>query len=287
MGQPIVVVEKPSIANPGMVRFETNRAITGMGHEVYPAGTEVRGDSPPDELARRLLAHGGIAGIHINGSVVTVDLEKGARTDGMREIIEGLYIHYPPSLTDPDVAVADADAPETEGEAVEQAAAAPAEVAPDPKHTEGETDADVAVAESSGPSSTEAPAPSSTSSAAPTADVDEETEADVQQAEGDAPTLDQAPAGGTPSDPPADDPTTVATEAGSDGEPAAGADTIDPEKAADAAAEDEARSSERAAETDDPEAAATTASGTDADADSERPAAGAADRAPLDPGEDP
>ncbi len=36
MGQPIVVVEKPSIANPGMVRFETNRALTGMGHELLP-----------------------------------------------------------------------------------------------------------------------------------------------------------------------------------------------------------------------------------------------------------
>jgi hypothetical protein len=50
---------------------------------------------------------------------------------------------------------------------------------------------------------------------------------------------------------------------------------------------DEARSSEAAAEGDDPEAAATTASGTDPDADSDRPATGAAERAPLDPGESP
>lgn len=290
MGQPIVVVEKPSIANPGMVRFETNRAITGMGHERYVAGAEVRGDRPPDELARRLLAHGGIESVHINGSVVTVDLEKGARTEGMREIIETLYIHYPASTEDPAVAVADADAPETQGEAVEQASAAPAEVAPDPKHTDGETAADAAVADSSGPSSSSssseaAPAPSSTSSASTTADADEETEADVQAAEGDAPTLDQAPAGGTPSDPPADDPTTVAGEG--DAGPVPGGDTNDPEKAADAAAVDEARASERAPETDDPEAAATTASGTDADADSSRPPSSAAARTPLDQGENP
>jgi hypothetical protein len=138
MGQPIVVIEKRSIANPGMVRFETNRAITGMGHEVYPAGTEVRGDRPPDEIARRLYAHGGIEGIHINGSVVTVDLAKGARTDGMREIIESLFIHYPPTADDPEQAVADADAPESAGEVEEQKAAAPAEVAPDPKHTDAD-----------------------------------------------------------------------------------------------------------------------------------------------------
>ena len=68
MGQSIVVLEKPS-SNPGVVRFETNRAITGMGHERYVAGTEVWGHRPPDELARRLLARGGVAGVQINGNV--------------------------------------------------------------------------------------------------------------------------------------------------------------------------------------------------------------------------
>lgn len=119
MGQPIVVVEKPSVANPGMVRFVTNRALTGMGHERYVPG-EVRGDRPPDELARRLLARGGIEVIHVNGSVVTVDLAKGYDSDGIREIIEGLYIHYPPT----DDSVTDADQPETEGDLAETVDAA-------------------------------------------------------------------------------------------------------------------------------------------------------------------
>jgi hypothetical protein len=213
MGQPIVVVEKPSIANPGMVRFETNRSITGMGHEVYPAGTEVRGDRPPDELARRLLAHGGVAGIHMNGSVVTVDLEKGHGTDGLREIIESLYIHYPPTLDDPDAAVADADAPETEGELVEQEAAAPADEAPAPEHPEPVPAAEAAAEELDAAAAETAEPP-----AAPAADAeaepDEVTDADVQQVEGDAPTTDQAPVGGTPSDPPADaeDPATAPTD---------------------------------------------------------------------------
>lgn len=95
MGQPIVVVEKPSVANPGVVRFETNRALTGMGHERYVADTEVRGDRPPDELARRLFARGGVAAVHVNGNVVTVDLAKGHGTDGLRTIIEDLYVFYP------------------------------------------------------------------------------------------------------------------------------------------------------------------------------------------------
>lgn len=123
MGQPIVVIEKPSVANPGMVRFETNRALTGMSHERYRAGTEVRGNRPPDELARRLLARGGIGAVHMNGSVVTVDLEKGSDSSGLREIIEGLFIYYP-AEGQADVVEEDADQPTSDGELVEQVAAA-------------------------------------------------------------------------------------------------------------------------------------------------------------------
>jgi hypothetical protein len=34
MGQPVTVIEKPSSVS-GVVRFETNRPLTGMGHEIY------------------------------------------------------------------------------------------------------------------------------------------------------------------------------------------------------------------------------------------------------------
>jgi len=199
MGQPIVVVEKPSIANPGLVRFETNRAITGMGHERYVAGAEVRGDRPPDELARRLLARGGIAAIHINGSVVTVDLEKGHSSDGLKQVIEDLYIFYPES----DDVTAEGDAPESEGEVVEQESAAPADAAPAPTHEEPVPAAEAAAAELDA-AAAEGAEPTAAPASAAVAEADEVTDADVQQVEGDAPTTDQAPVGGTPSDPPAD-----------------------------------------------------------------------------------
>jgi len=73
MGQPITVVEKPS-SRTGVVRYETNRALTGMGHERYRAGDEILGTAPADELARRLFDRGGITGVHVNGNVVTVEL---------------------------------------------------------------------------------------------------------------------------------------------------------------------------------------------------------------------
>lgn len=204
MGQPIVVVEKPSVANPGMVRFETNRALTGMGHERYLPG-EVRGDRPPDELARRLLARGGIEAVHINGSVVTVDLAKGRGADGIKEIIESLYIHYPPTLdaaADGDEATrADADQPETEGELAETVEEA-ADTAPDPEHEPAQPAAEVAAEELAA-----AAEENTTPPAAPSADAavepDEVADTDVQQVEGDAPTVDQSPVddpGAGPSD---------------------------------------------------------------------------------------
>ena len=73
MGQPITVVEKPS-SRAGIVRFEINRSITGMGHERFRADDVILGVEPAHELARRLFQRGGISGIHINSNMITVEL---------------------------------------------------------------------------------------------------------------------------------------------------------------------------------------------------------------------
>ena len=101
MGQPIIVTEKASTAHPGVVRFETNRALTGMGHERYPTREAAIGARPPDELARRLFDHGGVGSIHINGNVITVDLEKGRGAEGMAQVIHDLYLFYREGVTEP------------------------------------------------------------------------------------------------------------------------------------------------------------------------------------------
>ena len=100
MGQPVTVIERPS-SRPGVVRFEINRSLTGMGHEYYdgpPSATRIR---PPDELARRLFASGRIDGMHINSNVITLDMSKGADTAGLRQVIEDLFIHYRPGVPVP------------------------------------------------------------------------------------------------------------------------------------------------------------------------------------------
>jgi scaffold Nfu/NifU family protein len=93
MGQPITVVEKPSVS-PDIVRFETNRSLTGMGHERYFSRDDAVGHRPPDELARRLFDCGGVEAVHIYSNVITVDLTPGASTDGMADLIRDLFIHY-------------------------------------------------------------------------------------------------------------------------------------------------------------------------------------------------
>jgi hypothetical protein len=114
MGQPITVVEKPS-HTPGLARFETNRSLTGMGHERYASVDDILDDRPVDELARRLFESGGVTQVHANGSMVTVHLADGWTGGKLLDVIRGLYIFYPPSSASaekaPEVeAVADPDA---------------------------------------------------------------------------------------------------------------------------------------------------------------------------------
>ena len=135
MGQPITVVEKPSSANPAILRLETNRPLSGMGHERYvePPGELLQ--RPVDELARRLFATGDVDSVHINGSVVTVTLGGGRTGSGLADIVRGLFLHYGETPADtvavpldeadatPEVLADTADAP---------SAKASADDAPDP-----------------------------------------------------------------------------------------------------------------------------------------------------------
>jgi hypothetical protein len=100
MGQPITVTEKPT-AKPGVVRFETNRNLTGMGHVRYTSAEQATGDRPVDHLARGLFALGGIDAIHVYGNVVTVDLSKGATDPGLGAVIHDLFVHYRPGVLPP------------------------------------------------------------------------------------------------------------------------------------------------------------------------------------------
>jgi hypothetical protein len=97
MGQPITVTEKPS-KRPGIVRFELNRVLTGMGHEEYRDAALITGHRPPDQLARRLFEHDSVRAVHVYGNEVTVELHAWKTDAGLKESIEGLYTHYLPGV---------------------------------------------------------------------------------------------------------------------------------------------------------------------------------------------
>jgi hypothetical protein len=97
MGQAVAVTEKKT-ATPGVVRFELNRSLTGMGHERYRSIDDVKDTRPPDVLARLLFEHGGVNEVHIYSNVATVHLASGGSTEGMADLIRSMYIHYKPGV---------------------------------------------------------------------------------------------------------------------------------------------------------------------------------------------
>jgi hypothetical protein len=100
MGQLVGVVEKRS-ATPGVVRFELNRSLSGMGHERFASARDAVGDTPSAMLARDLFATGKVANIHVYANIVTVDIAKGYDSDGLAPIIAEMYRYWKPGVEPP------------------------------------------------------------------------------------------------------------------------------------------------------------------------------------------
>jgi hypothetical protein len=99
MGQPITYL-RTTAPRPGLVRFELNRSLTGMGHERYLAGDEILGNRPSDVLARRLFGVPGVAAVHMYSQMVTVELDERGPS-GIEDVIRELYTYYLPGVEIP------------------------------------------------------------------------------------------------------------------------------------------------------------------------------------------
>lgn len=101
MGQLVGVVEKPS-ATPGVVRFELNRSLSGMGHERYASSADTVGiDTPGARLASLLFDTGQVGSVHVYANVVTIDVSKGHDTDGLASIVAEMYRYWKPGVQPP------------------------------------------------------------------------------------------------------------------------------------------------------------------------------------------
>lgn len=102
MGQPVAVEQKVG-GTSAIVRFETNRSLTGMGHERFTSVAEAKGTRPAAVVARRLLESGQVAWVHVYGNIVTAQLTPGASQSGLDAIVRDLYQYWKPGMTPPSV----------------------------------------------------------------------------------------------------------------------------------------------------------------------------------------
>jgi hypothetical protein len=113
MGQLVAVVEKPSNI-PGVLRFESNRTLTGQGHETFRCADDAVGPRPAAVLARRLLSTGQVESVHMYSNMVTVNLQKGFAGIGLDEVVRDLYQYWKPGMV-PKTFEAPADEPASAG----------------------------------------------------------------------------------------------------------------------------------------------------------------------------
>jgi hypothetical protein len=100
MGQMVGVVERKS-TTPGIVRFELNRSLSGMGHERFASVVDAIGSKPSASLARKLFATGKVDSVHVYGNIVTVDVAKGYDSSGLADIVREMYRYWRPGVEPP------------------------------------------------------------------------------------------------------------------------------------------------------------------------------------------
>ena len=100
MGQQVSVVEKPS-PRPGVLRFETNRSLTGMGHERFTTMGDAVGPRPAAALARQLLSTGKVDSVYMYGNIISVDISKGSNADGLSDVVRDMYQYWKPGMEMP------------------------------------------------------------------------------------------------------------------------------------------------------------------------------------------
>jgi hypothetical protein len=100
MGQQVAVVEKPS-PRPGLLRLETNRSLTGMGHERFTSIHDAIGPRPAAALARQLLSTGKVDSVYMYGNIISVDISKGFNGDGLADVVRNMYQYWKPGMEMP------------------------------------------------------------------------------------------------------------------------------------------------------------------------------------------
>lgn len=100
MGQQVAVVEKPS-PRPGALRLETNRSLTGMGHERFTSVHDAVGPRPAAALARLLLSTGKVDSVYMYGNIISLDITTGFSAEGLSDVVRNMYQYWKPGMEMP------------------------------------------------------------------------------------------------------------------------------------------------------------------------------------------
>jgi len=100
MGQ-LVAVDQKAGGSSTVVRFETNRSLTGSGHERFTSAAEAKGPRPAAVIARRFFESGHVSWVHVYGNCITASLEAGASQSGLNDIVRDLYQYWKPGMVPP------------------------------------------------------------------------------------------------------------------------------------------------------------------------------------------
>ena len=100
MGQLVAVEQKAGGAST-VVRFETNRSLTGSGHERFTSAAEAKGPRPAAVIARRFFEAGHVSWVHVYGNCITASLEAGASQASLNDIVRDLYQYWKPGMVPP------------------------------------------------------------------------------------------------------------------------------------------------------------------------------------------
>ena len=100
MGQPVLAEQKAG-GTSAIVRFETNRSLTGMGHERFTSAAEAKGTRPAAVIARRFFEAGHVEWVHVYGNIITASLESGASQTALNDIVRDLYQYWKPGMVPP------------------------------------------------------------------------------------------------------------------------------------------------------------------------------------------
>jgi hypothetical protein len=83
------------------MRFETNRTLTGMGHERFSSMADAVGPRPAAALARQLLATGKVDSVYMYSNIVSVDVSKGSTAEGLGDVVRNMYQYWKPGMEMP------------------------------------------------------------------------------------------------------------------------------------------------------------------------------------------